>query len=225
MTKKYIDLQMHSVYSDGILSPQELIQRAKRENLSIIALTDHNCIDGIKEAIAAGKKEKIKVIPGIELYVKFLGKRLNLLGYGIDLENKKLNKILRNLQSDRLDWVRKVLKKAAKTGFQVKPEQIFKTRSKYIGLGHIIYILGQDFKNKALIRKLTRETDPDIFKIIEKFFMKGAPAYVPEKDIPALEALKLISSSGGISVLAHPGQQLRFGDDSLVRQSLYLAFL
>lgn len=217
MKEKYIDFQIHSIYSDGVLTPQDLVARAEKEKISIISLTDHNCLDGVQEAASAGKKRGVGVVSGIELYTKFKRKSIHLLGYNFDIKNKKLEKILKELQQERVKWVEGVLKKSAKIGFQIESEKIFNTKSKYIGFGHIIYILRQNSKNEALIRKITKQKEPDLFKIIEKFFMKGGPAYVPEKEIPTEGAIKLIKSAGGISAIAHPGQNLRFEDDYLIK--------
>jgi len=84
---KNTDLHLHSNYTEGDLSPKDLIKRAKKENLTVISLTDHNVIDGIPEAARAGEQSGIIVIPGVEIYTKFQGKNLHLLGYNFDLKN------------------------------------------------------------------------------------------------------------------------------------------
>ena len=91
MKNKYVDLQMHSLYSDGKCSPKELVEHLKKYNIKAASLTDHNTTKGIPEFIKECKKYNIKAIPGIELYVAYKRKKLHLLGYNL---RKCVNKSL-----------------------------------------------------------------------------------------------------------------------------------
>ena len=91
-----VDLHTHSYYSDGSLSPYELVALAKEAGLHAIALTDHDNIDGIREALKAGKELGVEVIAGIEFSAVSTGET-HILGYGIDIENKELNEAIATL--------------------------------------------------------------------------------------------------------------------------------
>lgn len=217
---KYIDLQLHSVYSDGELLPRQLVERAKKENLAVIALTDHNTIDGVTKAQEAGIKEKIEVIPGVEIYTEFSGKRLHLLGYNFNLEDKNLNDLLWQSQVHHLEWAKKSLKKMAEMGFQIDFSDLEKIKSKYCGFRHLKTIVE---KYKSNIQKMVADirpqfSEPTLFEFINFYFADGKFAHIPEMNmsIDTILAIKTISGAGGLPVLAHPGQQLSWSDDGLI---------
>ncbi len=219
---KYIDLQLHSVYSDGELLPRQLVERAKKENLAVIALTDHNTIDGVTKAQEAGTKEKIEVIPGVEIYTEFSGKRLHLLGYNFNLEDKNLNDLLWQSQVHHLEWAKKSLKKMAEMGFQIDFSDLEKIKSKYCGFRHLKTIVE---KYKSNIQKMAADirpqfSEPTLFEFINFYFADGKFAHIPEMNmsIDTILAIKTISDAGGLPVLAHPGQQLSWSDDHLISE-------
>ena len=78
---KYIDLHVHSASSDGTLSPRELVLYAKQKNLAAFALTDHDVVDGIEEAVDEGLKQGIEVVPGIELAARYKDREIHILGF------------------------------------------------------------------------------------------------------------------------------------------------
>lgn len=219
---KYIDLQLHSIYSEGDLSPRQIILRAEKENLAVIALTDHNCIDGVAEIMKLGKDKKIIVIPGVEIYTEFSGKRLHLLGYNFNLENKELNDLLWQSQVHHLEWAKRSLKKMAELGFQIDFTDLDKLKSKYCGFRHLKTIVE---KYDANVRKMIAEIKPQfgkptLFEFINFYFGNGQSAYVPGMNIPidTRDAIATIAAAGGLAVLAHPGQQLSWDDDHLVSE-------
>ncbi|MFZ5364283.1 MAG: PHP domain-containing protein [Patescibacteria group bacterium] len=219
---KYIDLQLHSVYSDGELLPRQLVECAKKENLAVIALTDHNTIDGVTKAQEAGTKEKIEVIPGVEIYTEFSGKRLHLLGYNFNLEDKNLNDLLWQSQVHHLEWAKKSLKKMAEMGFQIDFSDLEKIKSKYCGFRHLKTIVE---KYKSNIQKMIADirpqfSEPTLFEFINFYFADGKFAHIPEMNmsIDTILAIKTISDAGGLPVLAHPGQQLSWSDDHLISE-------
>jgi predicted metal-dependent phosphoesterase TrpH len=96
-----IDLHIHTTASDGTLSPKELIEYAKQKNLSVIAITDHDSISSLDEAISEGKKKNIIVIPGIEFSTEYNYKEVHILGYFIDYKNKELLNTIKSLKNER----------------------------------------------------------------------------------------------------------------------------
>ena len=219
---KYIDLQLHSVYSDGELLPRQLIERAQKENLAVISLTDHNTIDGVASTIQEGEKEGITVIPGVEIYTEFSGKRLHLLGYNFNLEDKNLNDLLWQSQVHHLEWAKRSLKKMSEMGFQIDFSDLEKLKSKHCGFRHLKTIVE---KYESNVQKMTADIKPQfgkptLFEFINFYFSEGKFAYVPEINMPidTTEAIKVITAAGGLPVLAHPGQQLSWGDDHLITE-------
>jgi len=222
MFMKYIDLQMHSTYSDGDLTPVQIINRAKKENLAVISVTDHNTIDGVALAIKAGKQKNIAVIPGVEIYTEFGGKKLHLLGYNFDLKNKELNELLWQSQVHHLEWAKKSLKKMADLGFQIDFSDLEKLKTKHLGFRHLKTIVE---KYKTNQEKMTREIkpqfkEPTLFEFINFYFAEGKPAHVPDINMPITtpQAIAAIILAGGLPILAHPGQQLSWQDDHLISE-------
>lgn len=215
--KKYIDLQIHSDYSDGLLSPRRIIERAKKNNLAVIALTDHCAIDGVAEATTWGQKLKIKVIPAVEFYITFKNKDLHILGYNIDLKNKALIDTLKIIQRRHRQKVAESVKKLKKIGFTINFSEIIRTKSKYIGLVRIVSNLWKSQKNRQKIRRQIKNRYLTLPLIAAEYFIRGQPAYLPQENIPAAKAIKLIQNARGLPVLAHPGQQLSWNDDNLIK--------
>ncbi len=214
---KYIDLHLHSYYSDGFYSPKDLIKKVKKESFSIISLTDHQVIDGIDEAKKEAKKYKIKVINGVEINTKFKDKSLHLLGYNFDIKNKELNLTLRKMQEKRKKNVEEALKLLENQGFKIKKEKIFQTQSKDIGVGLIIDYLKRGWnlkkiKNDFKLKNGQILTLPEIYL---KYFLKDKKTILPAVEITFEKAVSLIKKAGGIVILAHPSQQLSWRDDFL----------
>ncbi len=217
---KLIDLHLHSIYSEGDLSPRQIISRAKKENLVVVSLADHNVINGVEEAMKEGKKKNIIVIPGVEIYTEFQGKKLHLLGYNFSLTHDKLNNLLYKSQIHHLEWAKKSLRKMANLGFQIDFTELDKMKTKYCGFRHLKTIVE---KYPLNLKKMTAEikpqfTEPTLFEFINFYFAEGKPAYMPDINMPITtpEAIAAITSAGGFPVLAHPGQQLSWQDDHLI---------
>jgi len=206
---KYIDLHTHSVYSEGALTVGQLIGEAKKNNIAVLSLTDHNTVAGVAEAVKIGRQEKITVIPGVEIYTHFHKYRLHLLGYNLDIHNPELQKALDQLARQRITKIKKslaVLKK--QTGFTINEARLFNTPSRYPGFAHIIGELKKSSKNLAKIKQDLKTDQPNFFDIINKYFGPATKACLPETGLPIAKALELIHRAGGLAVLAHPAQQL-----------------
>ncbi len=219
---KTIDLHLHSTYSEGDLSPGQIIKRAKKEGFAVVAIADHNTIDGVTEAIKLGKKEKIVVIPGVEVYTEFSGKRLHLLGYNFDIKNQNLNELLWQSQVHHLEWAKRSLKKMADLDFKIDFADLDNLKTKYLGFRHLKTIVE---KYPANLKKMSAEIkpqfgEPTLFEFINFYFAEGKPAHVPQTNmkIDTAEAIAIVTTAGGLPVLAHPGQQLSWQDDGLISE-------
>ena len=195
MEKKYVDLHLHSTCSDGYYSPEEIVALAQESGLCAIALTDHDNIDGISRAKAAGAAVGIEVISGVELSSQwFQFTDMHLLGYGFDYQDPYVIRALEEFQEFRTERNRRIV---AKINQKLKSEKrqpidsatVRKMAGGTIGRPHIARALRQagyvDSNDAAFERYLV-------------------PCNVPKRYFPADEAIKLIHGSGGIAVLAHP---------------------
>jgi len=123
MMEKYIDLHTHSIYSDGSMTPAELVRHAKDEGLSAIALSDHDSIGGVAEAVEEGKRIGIEVIPAIELSAE-AETETHILGYYIDINNQALLDKLEYVRQVRREREEEICEKLRGLGFDVSMEEV-----------------------------------------------------------------------------------------------------
>lgn len=198
------DLHTHSTASDGTLEPKELVDLAKRLGLKGFALTDHDTIDGLNEAVDYGMKQNIDVIPGVELSTNFEGYEIHLLGYLIDWRDPRLKNALVKMTKQRLERARKMLFRLSDLGFPLDFGEIQKIAGEgVIGRPHLAVAM----VNEGYVT--------NVHEAFSRFLGKGAPAYVPREKMSLREAIQLIKEVKGIPVLAHPGL---LGSFQLVRQ-------
>lgn len=95
MSQKYVDLHIHSYYSDGTMSPKEILEMAKINNVGLIAITDHDVLEGSRELIKLSKNSDVKCVSGVELDAIYHGLNFHILGYGVDLENEEFQKFVK----------------------------------------------------------------------------------------------------------------------------------
>ncbi len=188
-----IDLHVHSNFSDGTLSPSELVDLAIKSNLEAFALTDHDTIDGIDEAILASKGKDIEVVPGVEFSTEYKGKDIHILGYYINHCDESFQKKLVEFKNSREIRNRKMCEKLKGIGIDIDydsfralyPDSVI-TRAHYA---------------KYLILKGYIKNQDEAF---EKYIGDSCPCFVPREKITPAMAVSLILKNGGIPVLAHP---------------------
>ncbi len=187
---KNTDLHTHSYYSDGQISPKELVQLAKRKKIKYLALTDHNSVRGIKEAIQEGKKQKIKVIPAVEIRCN----DAEILGYFIDINNRELIKKLKQNSKELESYVKEKCKRIRKQGYPISFTEIQKNFPKARGnINEFYYLWVLYKKGYGTMREISKK-----FKKIKSLKVKKP------KLIPIVQAIRLIKKAGGVPVLAHP---------------------
>lgn len=191
-----VDLHTHSFYSDGTLSPEELIDWAASQQLDQIALTDHDGIGGIPEARDAAMKRGIDFIPGIEFSAEDEdGSTMHILGYHIDWENEELNQALSEIRENRRDRNDRLLQGLKGMGYPLEWEDFDKK-------GDRNYLGKPDFARamlkKGYIREFGEAFEPG------KLLGSSEIRKIRKKKIKAREAIRLILNAGGIPVLAHP---------------------
>jgi predicted metal-dependent phosphoesterase TrpH len=187
-----IDLHTHSNCSDGSLSPRELVQLAKKRDLRSIALTDHDTVAGVAEAVAAGKELGVEVVPGVEISAQYPPGTMHILGYCFSPSQQQLLKALKRLQKVRAARTPKIIERLQALGLEITTDEVLNLSRGQVGRPHIA---------KALVN---RGYVSSIDEAFSRYLKKGAVAYVEKFRFSPQEAIALIRSAGGLAVLAHP---------------------
>lgn len=189
------DLHLHSTYSDGCLRPSQLVAAADALGLSAIALTDHDSIEGIDEAMAAGSRIGLTVIPGIELSCSEPDLGYHILGYRLDYKSEPLLAKLAWLKEQRAQRARRIIAKLESNSIYVCKERLDEIAGKgVIGRPHIA---------TALVERGYADNQSEAFNL---FLTDGMPGYVERCRLGVQAGINLIRAAGGIPVWAHPGK-------------------
>lgn len=190
---RFADLHLHTVFSDGTSSPQELIRESQKAGLSAIAVVDHDTIDGIAPTLKAAATGDIEVLPGIELSAEYEGLEIHILGYLIDYGHQDLLAKIAVIKNNRIERIYAILDKLKPLGVNLDPKIVFDiAKQGTVGRLHIA---------KALVRE---GKVGSIFEAFGKYLGDKSPAFCLGFRFSPAEAIKLIKASGGIPVLAHP---------------------
>lgn len=190
---KYIDLHVHSTASDGTLSPKELVEKAKEINLSAIALTDHDTIDGINLFMKSGRDYGINTIAGIELAGDYNDIEIHIVGIYIDYKNKDLNNFLKDIKQKREERNHLLINKLNSFGFNISYEDV-----KNMAGGDII--TRAHYAN-VMVEKRYVDNKNEAFS---KFLGDGKPCYLKRNLPSAEECIKIIKEAKGFAIIAHP---------------------
>ncbi len=203
------DLHTHTSYSDGKMTPEELIEAAKEVGLRYIAITDHDTVEGVTHLYEAGllSKKGLGIIAGIEFSTQYKQHEVHILGYNIDIYQRDLLDCLNNVSEARWSRFAEMVEKLQELGYGIKEADVLQVAgtSKSISRSHI---------GRTLVRK-------GFFKSVREAFdavlSKGCPAYVSHYRLEPQEVVTRIKDAGGIPVLAHPKL---VGNDALVEEVL-----
>jgi len=196
---KYCDLHIHTTASDGSDSPAEVIRIAVNSGLAAIAVTDHDTVAGIPEALEASGKLGMEMLTGVELSVRISHGTLHVLGYLFDPASPELNEVLKEVQSARAARNPLILERLRDLGCPISRGELEEMgKGGQIGRPHIA---------RAMVnRGYVRSTD----EAFARYLKKGAPAYAPKSILSSEKAITTIHKAGGLAVLAHP-VSLEFG--------------
>ena len=190
----FADLHLHTHFSDGTYSPEELAGHAKRVGLAAVALTDHDTVEGCEPMAAACAARGIEFIPASELTAELGHFELHILGYGLDITHPRLLSELARFQAVRQDRIRDMCGRLNRLGIQLAAETVFALAScKAPGRPHVARALVQGGFCSNLDEAFNR------------YLKKHRPAWVPKAKVHASEAIQLIHEAGGVAVMAHPG--------------------
>lgn len=191
--EEYIDLHVHSKMSDGTLTPTEVVKLAYEKGLSAIALTDHDTVDGVEEAINAGKEYGVEVIPGVELSAEYKGSDLHILGLKVDIYNEEFARKVAVCRDSRYNRNLKMVEKLNEQGFSITWEEMLKR------FGNIT-ITRAHFAQYLIDEGYVASKEEAFSKYLEP----GRPCYVSREKVTPKEAIDMILGAGGHPILAHP---------------------
>jgi predicted metal-dependent phosphoesterase TrpH len=191
-----IDLHLHTTASDGLLAPAALVERAAAAGLTIIAVTDHDTVGGLAEAVNAGRTRGVRVIAGIEITAVEDGSDLHVLGYFIDPDGPILATFLKEQREDRTRRVREIGERLQSIGLSVDVDALIRAA----GAG--TRSIGRPAIADALVASGQAVDRTDAF---DRLLGRGTPGFVPRRGTPAAAVIETIHAAGGIASLAHPG--------------------
>lgn len=188
-----IDIHCHTTASDGIKTPSELINYAVSCNVEVIAVTDHDTIGGLDEAVAHASSSGFTLVPGIEFSIDYSDGSFHLLGLNIDHNFKPLIEKTLHLQDVRDKRIYRIIEDLSRHNIHIPVEDVLlESSGGAAGRPHVA---------RTLVRHGYAR---DINEVFQKYLVKGKPGYVSKERISLPEAVSLIKGAGGIAVIAHP---------------------
>lgn len=196
-----IDLHSHTTVSDGALAPAALVELARREGVGVLGITDHDTVGGLDEALAAGARLGIEVVPGVEISSAYGRQEIHLLGYFVDRRSPALVERLAAWQDERIGRLHRMVERLRRYHIELDAEEIAARAGTSVGRPHVAM---------ALVAGGHVKTVEEAF---DRFLADGKPAYVPRLRVPVAEAIALVRAAGGVPVLAHPAV---YGNDGMI---------
>ncbi len=208
LTAHAIDLHAHTAASDGADMPGELVRAAARAGVRVLAVTDHDTVDGVQPALEAGVAEGVEVLPGCEITAAVDGRIVHLLAYGDGL-----------LAPSAVDRVVAVRRDRQQRNLRIGERLQALTG---VGYAEALQLAGGSALSRAhFARALVRQgVVTDVAGAFDRYLSNGRPAYVPAPSLPIHEVVALVRSLGGVLVLAHPGRLAPHEQERVVEAAL-----
>jgi predicted metal-dependent phosphoesterase TrpH len=210
-----VDLHIHSTCSDGSFTPREIVKLAGGTGLKAVAITDHDTVGGVAEAVATGEDSGIEVVPAFELSIKNeQGKgfvELHLLGYFIDYQDEELNDILDRIVQARIAQKIRQIKVLQDDGIDVPVEEVFSLVGGVPGRPHIAEVVMRRNPSRFASKQ-------DLFA---EYLTVDGKAYTKRSfSLTLAEAIGVVVKAGGVPVLAHPGAYDKVKDvEAMIRRA------
>lgn len=199
---RLIDLHTHTTASDGALSPQQLVCLAKDCGISVLAVTDHDTLEGLPVAMAEAARIGLQIVPGVEITAHVGDLEVHILGHFIDPNDARLAEFLASSRTDRIERVRRMIDKLWSLGLPLEADEVLSLApGSSVGRPHVA---------DAMIRHGYVTSLKEAF---DRYLTPGKPGYVERSRIPATLVICVIKEAGGVPSLAHPGQ---YGRDEII---------
>lgn len=196
-----IDLHLHTTFSDGSLPPLEVLKLAQKTNVTTLSITDHDTVDGLPDAFAAGESLGIEVIPGIEISSRHGDSELHVLGYFLDWKDPVLLQELERLKETRHHRNPRIIQKLNELGINISYDEVKALAGDVsVGRPHIARVL------------MAKGYVTSAKEAFNRYLADGAAAHVPRELPEPAEAIRLIRAAKGVAVLAHPVWLNRIGE-------------
>jgi predicted metal-dependent phosphoesterase TrpH len=215
------DLQSHSTHSDGVLPAAEVVERAAQAGVQLLALSDHDTVSGVSEAIDAGERYGVRIVPAVEISAVDAGspvpRELHILGYNIDHTGRVMTERLTAFLADREQRTLRMRDGLREAGFDLDETEIDAriAAGKPIGRPHLA---GAVLRAPANAERLKEEGIDDIGSLIRGYLIEGRPAFRLRQTPTVAEAVQAIHDAGGVAIWAHPFWDI--SDDSEVLSTI-----
>jgi predicted metal-dependent phosphoesterase TrpH len=212
------DLQSHSTHSDGALPAAEVVQRAAEAGVELLALSDHDTISGVAEAIEAGERFGVRIVPAVEISAvdegAAVGRELHILGYDIDHTGPPMTDSLVGFLADREKRTLRMRDGLREAGFELDETEIEQriAAGKPIGRPHLA---GAVLGAPANAQRLADEDIDDVGSLIRGYLIEGRPAFRLRETPTVAEAIEAIHAAGGVAIWAHPFWDVKDPDEVL----------
>ena len=190
-----VDLHTHTTASDGTLSPSELVRAAARRGVRVLAVTDHDSTDGLRDALAEAEQHRpLTIVPGLEINCDVPGAEVHVLGYLVDHEAAWFQDFLREQRAERVARVHRIAARLAELGLPIDPAEVFAiVKEGAAGRPHVAQVMVQ----RGYVKSVREAFD--------RYLHVNGPANVPRKRLTPAEAVRIIRRAHGVPVFAHPG--------------------
>ena len=187
-----LDLHIHTTASDGSLTPTQVVQLARKKGFSLIAVTDHDTMGGVAEALEAGKKYNVDVVPGVEIS-SGVTLEVHMLGYGMSPDHPVMKAMMEDMRAARVERMERIIENLQKMGVPITVEEVEAVADGAIGRPHIAQVL------------IAHGLVPDVRTAFREYIGVGAKAYVERRKMTSEQVIANIRDAGGVPVLAHGG--------------------
>ncbi len=187
-----LDLHIHTTASDGSLTPTQVVQLARKKGFSLIAVTDHDTMGGVAEALEAGKKYNVDVVPGVEIS-SGVTLEVHMLGYGMSPDHPVMKAMMEDMRAARVERMERIIENLQKMGVPITVEEVEAVAGGAIGRPHIAQVL------------IAHGLVPDVRAAFREYIGVGAKAYVERRKMTSEQVVANIRDAGGVPVLAHGG--------------------
>ena len=190
----YADLHLHTAFSDGTYTPEQVVAEARRLGFSTIALTDHDTVEGCRATAAACAAANLEFLSGTELTAEQEGHEIHILGYCLDIDDSRLLQEIGRFQQVRQNRIREMVARLNHLDVPLEADAVFELANcRSPGRPHVA---------RALVKAGLCD---DLDEAFDRFLKKNRPAWVPKFKMSAAHAIELIHAAGGVAVMAHPG--------------------